>query len=105
MAMMNLGKMKKNHKNKRNHNLKPPKRNNQNSSTDSSFSSLGNICIKPNIQEQFTPKNYLKGTNNLIKKAESPSDMLQKHNLNFTLDTCEGNLTQLSTKGMEEINL
>ena len=66
ISMLNLGKCKMINKNQRNF-MKPPKKNyvltsNRNSSSDSSFTSLGPAGIKPAFQYQHTPTHLIRGS-------------------------------------------
>ena len=102
--MVNFGKGKFGNKHQRNNCLKPPKKSytvnsNRNSSSDSSFASIGQVGLKPTFQDPFTPNNLTRGSfeirssadfinntaQNRIKKYESPIEGLNP-TFNATVD-------------------
>ena len=93
--------------------MKPPKKNytvtsNRNSSSDSSFSSLGQVGIKPAFQDQYTPNHPIRGSfdvkstneilnntvQNVLNKPENSCENLNP-NLNYTIDANATNLSEL----------
>ena len=112
ISMLNLGKCKMISKNQRNF-MKPPKKNytvtsNRNSSSDSSFTSLGQVGIKPAFQDQYTPNHPIRGSfdvkstneilnntvQNVLNKPENSCENLNP-NLNYTIDANATNLSEL----------
>jgi len=116
ISMMSFGKCKMISKNHRNL-MKPPKKNytmnsNRNSSSDSSFSSFGQIGLKPAFQEQFTPNHPIRGSfdvkstdeflnntlQNVIRNPESSCDNFNM-NFNYTIDAPNNNIMEHCSKG------
>lgn len=114
---LNFGKGKIITKNQRNSCLKPPKKSytinsNRNSSSDSSFSSLGQLGMKPILQEQFTPHNAIRGSfeirnstdflnhtaENILRKNESNVDNFNPM-FNATMDVRDQYMNELCSKG------
>jgi hypothetical protein len=116
ISMLNLGKCKMISKNQRNF-MKPPKKNhtmtsNRNSSSDSSFTSLGNLGAKQAFQDQYTPNHPVRGSfdvksnndfmhntaHNVLRKPESACENLSP-NYNCTIDPSMTNIHEMSAKG------
>lgn len=85
---------------------------NRNSSSDSSFTSLGQLGMKPILHEQFTPHTAIRGSfeirnstdflnhtaENILRKNESSVDHFNPM-FNATLDARENYLNELCSKG------
>lgn len=117
ISMINFGKGKFGTKHQRNSCLKPPKKSytvnsNRNSSSDSSFTSFGQLGLKPAFQEAFTPNAMTRGSfevrssadfinntaQNMSKKYESPIDGFNPV-FNATVDVRDGKMNDLCAKG------
>lgn len=122
LSMINLGKGKFGSKNKRNDFLKPPKKSytinsNRNSSSDSSFSSIGQIGVKPAFQEQFTPNNMIRGSfeirsnhdlNNtaqaIMRKQSEQCNQVVSPNIYSTVDYRDSGVNEMLSKGKVAID-